>query len=152
MSNNWITSVYNLCIITAFIEHTHVKTEDICKVYGTVCSALIRADCHHMVTVDLKIFISTKQSLDKLISRGNCLKSAQRNRILYTRVMSIKCNNIVNTHPHKLLKCKGTVQRLTGSSLMLAALIEERHDYVDTASFSSDCSNDTLQVLIMIVR
>ena len=30
MSNNWITSVYNLCIITAFIEHTHVKTEDIC--------------------------------------------------------------------------------------------------------------------------
>ena len=39
MSNNWITSVYNLCIITAFIEHTHVKTEDICKVYGTVCSA-----------------------------------------------------------------------------------------------------------------
>ena len=66
---------------------------------------------------------------------------------------SMKYIQIGNTEKAaKMIADMTTVQRLTGSSLMLAALIEERHDYVDTASFSSDCSNDTLQVLIMIVR
>ena len=35
---------------------------------------------------------------------------------------------------------------------MLAALIQERHDYVDTACLSACCRNDTFQILIMIIR
>ena len=35
---------------------------------------------------------------------------------------------------------------------MLAALIEERHDYVDTACLSACCRNDTFQIQIMVIR
>ena len=35
---------------------------------------------------------------------------------------------------------------------MLTALIQERHDYVDTACLSACCRNDTFQILIMIIR
>ena len=55
MSNDRITSVYNLCVIAAFIEHTHVQPQHIGKIHGSSRTALIRADDHHMAAVNLQI-------------------------------------------------------------------------------------------------
>ena len=35
---------------------------------------------------------------------------------------------------------------------MLTALIEERHDDVDTMCLAGSCSDDTLQILIVVIR
>ena len=53
MGYNWVTSVYNLAVITSLIEHTHIYTEDTSHVYGTVCTTFIRADNHEMIVVNL---------------------------------------------------------------------------------------------------
>ena len=144
MSNDRVTSVYNLSVITAFVEHTHIQTKNVGKIYSTVCTTFIRTNRHHMFTVDLKILYLAKKTFDELISWWDCLKSTQRNRIWYTRVMSIKSDNIVNSHTDKLLKRKCAVKRFTGSSLMLTAFIKEWHNNVNTASLTTYSSNDSL--------
>src|SRR5699024_3404419 len=63
-----------------------------------------------------------------------------------------KGNDIVHTHFYKLLKSQRTVQRLTAAALVLAALVEERHDDIDTARLPSDRGDDTLQILKVVVR
>ena len=93
-----------------------------------------------------------QKTLNKLIGRLNCFKTMQRDRILDTRIMRIKGDDVVNTHAYKLLQCDGTVQGFTGSTLMLSAFIKERHDNGDSSGLSANSCNDTLQILIMIVR
>ena len=75
----------------------------------------------------------------------------QRNCILYTRIVSIESDDVVYTHAYQLLQCQRTVQRLTGRSLVLTALVQERHDDRDTTGLTTDCCDDTLQILIVII-
>ena len=75
----------------------------------------------------------------------------QRNCILYTGVVSIKSDDVVYTHAYQLLQCQCTVQRLTGSSLVLTTLVQERHDDRNTTGLTTDCCDDTLQILIVII-
>ena len=51
-----VTSVYDGCVVTAFVEHTHVESEYVGKVDCTSGCTFIRADRHHMVSIDLKIW------------------------------------------------------------------------------------------------
>ena len=53
MGYNRIAAIDDLCIIAAFIEHTHIKTQHIGKIYSPSCTALIRTDDHHVITVNL---------------------------------------------------------------------------------------------------
>ena len=53
----------------------------------------------------------------------------------------------INTHIHKLLQGQGTVERFTAGTLVLAALIQEWHNDIDSAGFSTDGCDDTLQIL-----
>ena len=70
-----IASIDNLCIVAALIEHTHVETKHIGKVYSTSHAAFIRADHHHMVAVNLQFLLFSQKIFDKLINRLNRLKS-----------------------------------------------------------------------------
>ena len=55
MSHDRVAAVHDLGIIAALVEHTHIQAQYVCKVNSTAHAALIRADDHHVVTVDLKL-------------------------------------------------------------------------------------------------
>lgn len=105
-----------------------------------------------MIGIGLNVRSRTVKSLDELVDRLDRLKAVQRDRILHPRVVCVKGDNIFHTHFYELLQGECTVQRLTAIALMLAALVEERHDDVDPARFSADGCDDALQILKMIVR
>ena len=65
--------------------------------------------------------------------------------------MRVKSENVVDTHAHELLKRDRAVEGLPGGALLLAALIEIRHDHSDPAGLSADGSDDPLEVLEVIV-
>ena len=65
--------------------------------------------------------------------------------------MGIEGDDVLYTHIHQLLQSQCAVQRFTGGASVLSALIEEGHDHVDTLCFSTGSSNDTLQILIMVI-
>ena len=54
--------VYNLSVITAFVEHTHIQTKNVCKMYSAVCTTFIWINRHHMFTVDLNILYLAKKT------------------------------------------------------------------------------------------
>ena len=152
MGNDGVASIDNLRVVSSLIEHTHVQTKNVGNVDGTSHTAFIRADDHHVVAVDLKIRNVAKKTLDKLVSRLYSLKSVDRDRILYPRVMGIEGDNVVDTHIDELLQCQCTVQGFPAAALVLTALIEERHDNSDAFGLAAHCRNDSLQILIMVIR
>ena len=105
-----------------------------------------------MLTVNLQIFNGSQKSFYKLISRTYRLESAERDCILYTRIVRIECNDIVYAHAYQLLQCQCTVQRLSSASLMLTALVQEWHNDINTSCLTTNGSNNSLQVLIMVIR
>ena len=123
MCNDRIVSIYDLCIITSLVEHSHIQIQNVSEINSTGSSAFVRTDYHHMIAVDLKIFVGAQKSFYKLISWADCLESTQWNCILYTRVMRVESDNIINTHAYQLLKSQCAVKRLTTASFVLAAFI-----------------------------
>ena len=55
MCHNRVAPVHNFCIVTPFVEHTHVKPHDVCRVDCAAHAAFVRADNHHMVRIDGQI-------------------------------------------------------------------------------------------------
>ena len=53
MGNDRVAAVNDSGVVTALIEHTHINSEVVGQVYGTVHGTLIRADDHEMILVDL---------------------------------------------------------------------------------------------------
>ena len=100
----------------------------------------------------MKSLFIIKKSLDELVGWLYSLKTMKRSRILYTGIMCIKGDNILNTHIDQLMKCIGTVKRLSSDTFVLAALIEIWHDHVDSAGFSAYSGDNTLHILEMIIR
>ena len=105
-----------------------------------------------MILVDVETFFIFKKSLDELVGWLYSLKSVKRSCVLYTGIMCIKGNDILNTHIDQLMKCIGTVKRLSSDTFVLAALIEIWHDHIDSAGFSADSGDNTLHILEMIIR
>ena len=98
-----------------------------------------------MILVDMKSLFIIKKSLDELVGWLYSLKTMKRSRILYTGI-------ILNTHIDQLMKCIGTVKRLSSDTFVLATLIEIWHDHVDSAGFSAYSGDNTLHILEMIIR
>ncbi len=71
---------------------------------------------------------------------------------MYAGIVGIKGNDVGNSHADQLFQCKGTVQRFDLGALVLTALVEKRHDHADTAGLSRGSSNETLQILVVVVR
>ena len=152
MCNDRITSINNLSVISSLIEHTHIKTKNISKVNSTSHTTFIRADNHHMLAVDVKVVHIKKEILDKLVCAWYRFKSLKRNSIVYSRVMCIESNNILNAHICKFLKHKCTVKRFSSCSLVLSWFIKERHDYINSSCLTTCSSNNSLEVSIVIIR
>ena len=105
-----------------------------------------------MVAVDLQVVHCVQKAFDELVSRLDGVKAVERNGVLYAGVVSIKGNDIVDTHAGELLQGDRAVQGFTRGSLGLKAFIQIGHDDRDAAGFSADCSNYTLEVGEMIIR
>ena len=152
MGNDRVASVNDGRVVAAFVEHTHVNTEVVCHVDSTAHTALIRADDHQMILVELHIRCIAQDVFDELVSRLDGFKSMQRNRVLDTRVVSVEGDDVFYAHSSQLLQTKCAVERLSSRSLVLAALIQEWHNDIDSAGFSTDGCDDTLQILEVVVR
>ena len=152
MGNDRVASVNDGRVVAAFVEHTHVNTEVVCHVDSTAHTALIRADDHQMILVELHIRCIAQGVFDELVSRLDGFKSMQRNRVLDTRVVSVEGDDVFYAHSSQLLQTKCAVERLSSRSLVLAALIQEWHNDIDSAGFSTDGCDDTLQILEVVVR
>ena len=122
------------------------------KVDGTVHSAFIRAYGHQVILVDLKIRGGSQKGLDELIGGHYIFKAAYRDGVLNAGVMGVKGNDVRDPVLDQLLQCESAVQRLAAVALMLAGLIKEGHDHVDTCSLSGRSGNETLKILVMIIR
>ena len=123
MSHYRISALDDLRIIPSFIESTYIHADDVTKVYSASHSSLIRRYDHHVVGIHLYIRNICKKCLDKLISRLNGFKAVRRDGILYTRVMRIKGNNVLNTHVDQLLQSQCAVERLAGRAPVLSSLV-----------------------------
>ena len=75
MSNDGVLAVYDAGVIAAFVEHTHIHAEYVGHVDGTAHAALIRADDHHGVFINVKIRNSLEKTLDELVNRLYGLKA-----------------------------------------------------------------------------
>ena len=75
MCNDWVLAIYDRCVITSLIEHTNINTQVVCEVDRTVHGTFIRADCHHVIAVDLKVFEGTEKTFDELVCRTDCFES-----------------------------------------------------------------------------
>ena len=55
--NSWATMglrpSHDLGVVPALVEHTHIQSQHVGEVHGAAGSALVRADDHHVVAVDL---------------------------------------------------------------------------------------------------
>lgn len=67
VGNDRIAAAYDPGIVPSFIEHSHIQIQDACQVHSTFCGALVRTDCHHVLTVKLKVAVVHNQSLYELI-------------------------------------------------------------------------------------
>mgnify|MGYP000231819905 FL=1 len=105
-----------------------------------------------MILVELHIRCIAQDVFDELVSRLDGFKSMQRNRVLDTRVVSVEGDDVFYAHSSQLLQTKCAVERLSSRSLVLAALIQEWHNDIDSAGFSTDGCDDTLQILEVVVR
>ena len=152
MGYDRIAAVYDVCIVAALVEHTHVDAENVRHVDRAAGSALIRADDHQMLGISLNVRCGAVQPLDELVDRLDRLKAVERDRVLHPRVVRIKGDDIFHTHLHEFLQSERAVQRFAAGALVLTALIKERHDDVDPAGLTADCSDDTLQILKMVIR
>ena len=152
MSDDGILSVHNGGIIPAFVEHTHIHAQNIGKVDSPAHGALVWADNHKVVVVDAKIRHRLNQGLQKLVGGHIGVKALKRDRVLHTGVVGVKGDDVGHAHVHQFLQGKGTVQGLPLCAFMLPSLVEEGHNDVDPAGFAVCRGNDTLQILIMVIR
>ena len=123
MGYDRIASVDNAGIVSSLIEHAHIQTKHIGNIDGTAHTTLIRADYHHVFRVDLQIPDMIQKSFDKLVSRLYGLKAAKGNGVLYTGIMGIEGDDIVDSHADQFLQGNCTIQGLSGRALMLSAFI-----------------------------
>lgn len=146
-----VHTVNNYGIVTALIEGSEVETKGGGIIHTTAHSALIRRNDHKIVTVNLDIRNSLDKSLDHLICRTNVIKAAERNSILNSGVVSIKSNNVGNTHFDELLERGSTVERLSGGSVMLTSAVKHRHNYRNSARLTTDSADNSLKITEMII-
>ena len=66
--------------------------------------------------------------------------------------MRVEGDDVVDTHFHKFLQSDRAVQRLPHGTLVLSSFIQVWHDNGDASCLAADRGDDTLEVLIMIVR
>ena len=75
MGHDGVPAVNNGRVVPAFVEHTHIHTQNIGEVNRALHSTLIRADDHQVLVVDLKVVNGSTQCLQELIGGHKIVKS-----------------------------------------------------------------------------
>ena len=75
MSDNGILAIDNGTVISAFIEHSGIYTQNISKVDSAIQGSFIRTDDNQVLLVNQKILLLAEESFDELIRRCNVIKS-----------------------------------------------------------------------------
>ena len=123
-------------VVTALIKHSHIDAENVGEINGTVHCSFVRAYHHQALLIDDQFRLCPKKGFHELVRRIEVVETVQRNRILDSRVMGIEGKNIGDAHVDQFLKRQGAVQGFALRTLVLAALIQERHDDIDTVSLA----------------
>ena len=110
-------------------QYTDIKPQYRGEVHATTHCALIGRNDHQIFLIQRNIGHVLHQRLDHLVGRLYVIKAIERDRVLNSRIVCVKRNNIGNTHINKLLKHKRAVKRFSSASLVLSALVEHGHDY-----------------------
>ena len=90
--------------------------------------------------------------LQNLIRGHHVVKAHERDGVVYPGIMRIYGQDIINAHALQLLQGACAVQRFPVVPAVLTAAVQDRHDNVDAVCLTAGCLNDTLQILIVIVR
>ena len=144
MGHNGVAAVDDAGVVPSLVEHTHIQAKHVGNVDRSRHTAFIGADYHHVVVVDLQAFHMAQKSFDKLISRLYGLETVQRDGILHAGIVGVKRDDIVYAHIDHFLQGQGAVQRFSGGTLVLAALIEIGHDDSDPSRLAAHGGDDTL--------
>ena len=152
MRNDRVASVLDYGKITPLIIHTQLHAQDGSIIYIPVHRAGIRAYNHKIVLVQHDIRNMLEQSLQCLVRGNYIIKAHQGNRILYTRIMCVKGNNLRYSHVLQLLQSHCAIEGFSGILTMLTAAVQDRHDHIDTMRLTADSLNRTLQIRKMLVR
>ena len=152
MRDDRIASVDDRRVVASLIEHAHVDAENISHIDRASHASLVRADGHEVVLVDLDILLIAKNVLDELICRAHRFKAGERDSVLNTRIVRVKCDNVLNAEGLEFLQDVGTVERFASASDLLPSFVKIRHDDVDPVGFSARGCDDALEILKMIVR
>ncbi len=144
MGNYRVAAVHNSGIIPSFVEHSHLYSQNRSVVHIAVKSALVGAYHHKVLWRNVKLINLLKHCFKHLIRRHNIIKSHKRHRVAYSRIVSVKGNQIGYSHRLKLLKHYRTVQRLAVVSSMLSAAVKYGHYHAYSVGFSAHCLNNAL--------
>ena len=87
-----------------------------------------------------------------LICRLNVVKARKRYCVCYSGVVRVKRYNVRYAHIDKLVKHQRRVERFASAAPVLPSLVKHRHNNRYAPSLSAHCRDNTLQVLIMVVR
>ena len=91
------------------------------------------------------------ESFKHLISGSHVVKSGQRDRIGHAGVVRVERDDISNAHIDEFLQGERAVERLTPRTLVLATLVEHRHNDRDPVCFALDRPDDPFEILIVVV-
>ena len=76
-----------------------------------------------------------QQALQHLVGRHDVVEAHGGHSVLDAGVMSVEGDDVFYAHSSQLLQTKCAVERLSSRSLVLAALIQEWHNDIDSAGF-----------------
>ena len=131
MRDDGVAAVHHGGIVAALVEQAHVNAQHRAVEDVAVDGALVGADDHHMVAVDLQIALPAEQGLEDLIAGLYAVKADQGHGVLHTRVVRVEGDDVAHAHLLQLLQRQGAVQAFAAGAAVLAALIEHGHDDVD---------------------
>ena len=152
MGDDRVASIDDRRVVVALEEHAHVDAENVRHVDRAAHAALVRAHDHEVLVIDLQVVCAAEDILDELIGRGDRLEAVHRDRVLYTGIVRIKCNDIRDAELRELLKRVRAVHRLAAVLLDLASLVEIGHDDIDAAGLLAGSGDHALKVCKMVIR
>ena len=104
-----------------------------------------------MILVEHNIGHTAHHSLEHLVAGGHVVKAGKGNGVGNAGVMCVEGQDIGHAHVDQLLQHDCAVQRLARGTLVLAPLVQHRHDDRDAACFAADGGDDALEICIVVI-
>src|SRR5699024_4425675 len=129
-------AVYYPAVIPALVEHTQVYAQNAGKVQVPVHGALIGADAHEVLLVELYVRHILEDLLQYLVGGHNVVKAHEGHSIAEPGVMGVKGDDVGNAHGLKFLKSHSAVQAFPADPAMLPSAVEAGHNDSDPVSLT----------------